>query len=94
MNIFSVHWCNVHVGVFSKILNNRNMMIWFVNFFSILYEFFVLMINYIILNLLLSFVEIYINIIRGNFFEYIGESFGGSHTFTPFIRSYYISDDH
>ena len=94
MNILSVHWCNVHVGGFSKILNNRNMMIWFVNFFSILYEFFVLMINYIILNLLLSFVEIYINIIRANFFEYIGESFGGSHTFTLFIRSYYISDDH
>ena len=105
MNIWSVHWCNVHVGGFSKILNNRNMMIWFVNFFSILYEFFILMriityyfiynwINNIILNLLLSFVEIYINIICANFFEYIGESFGGSHTFTLFIRSYYISDDH
>ena len=52
------------------------------------------MINYIILNLLSFFVEIYINIIRANFFEYIGESFGGSYTFTLFIRSYYISDDH
>ena len=70
------------------------MMIWFVNFFSILYEFFVLMINYIISNLLLSFEEIYINIIRANFFEYIGENFAGSHTLTLFIRSYYISDDH
>ena len=50
-------------------------------------------INYIILNLLLSFAEIYINIIRTNF-EYIGESFGGSNTFTLFIRSCYISDDH
>ena len=51
-------------------------------------------ISYVILSLVLCFIEIYINdIIHVTFFNYIGGSLGGSLSFTLFIRFYYISDD-
>ena len=51
-------------------------------------------ISYVILSLLLFFIEIYINdTIHVTFFNYIGGSLGGSLSFTLFIRFYYISDD-
>ena len=49
---------------------------------------------YVILSLLLFFIDIYINdIMHVTFFNYIGGSLGGSLSFTLLIRFYYISDD-
>ena len=52
--------------------------------------------SYIILSLLLFFIEIYVNDIMSVFFlnfDYICESLGGSLKLTLFIRFFFISDD-